>query len=236
MRINFLYELFQKIGYDHPLHPAVTHMPAGLVAGAFIFLVIGLIFKRRIILTTARHCIVLALIFLFPTTFLGYTDWMHYYNGVWSFPITIKIILTPVLLILLSVAIILGRSHEKSSMIRLVVYFLSLATVAVIGYYGSDLVYPKSINSSITDINQGKILYAANCGQCHPRGGNTANLAIPVVGSPTFKDSQTFTKFCRNPLRPDGSKGEMPAFTKEKISDQDLQQIYQYITKGFEQK
>ncbi|MCX5841172.1 MAG: hypothetical protein NTY16_06925 [Deltaproteobacteria bacterium] len=90
-----------------PLHPPAVHLPTGLVVGAFIFLLVTLIFKRRDYLTIAHQCIVLALISLFPATFLGFTDWLHFYAGVWSFPIKMKIVLTSTLLIFLTAAVIM---------------------------------------------------------------------------------------------------------------------------------
>ena len=88
------------------LHPPAAHIPIGLVVGAFIFLLVALIFKHRF-LTTAHQCIVLALIFLFPATFLGFTDWLHFYAGAWSFPIKMKIAMTGTLLIFLTAAVIM---------------------------------------------------------------------------------------------------------------------------------
>jgi uncharacterized membrane protein len=44
--MDFLYRFSESMGFDHPLHPALTHMPAGLVVGAFIFLLVALAFKR----------------------------------------------------------------------------------------------------------------------------------------------------------------------------------------------
>jgi hypothetical protein len=52
-----------------------------------------------------------------------------------------------------------------------------------------------------------------------------------VIGSLKLKDLDAFNKFNRNPVKADGSKGIMPAYPKEKISDQDMKQIYEYTVK-----
>ncbi|HVO65531.1 MAG TPA: c-type cytochrome [Syntrophales bacterium] len=234
--MEFLYQFLLKHYYDLPLHPPTTHMPTGLVVGAFFFLLVALIFKRRNFLTTAHHCIVLALIFLFPAAFLGFTDWQHFYAGVWSFNIKMKIALTGVLLIFLAAAVIVEIKKIGGPMIKFIIYLLCLIAVIGVGHFGGQMVFPQNSAASSGDIGQGEKLYAAHCGGCHPNGGNVINAQLPVVSSPQLKNFNTFIKFNRNPLRPDGSKGVMPAFPKEKISDQDLEQIYKYITKGLGKK
>jgi len=74
----------------------------------------------------------------------------------------------------------------------------------------------------------GASLYARHCGACHPNGGNKINPAIPLVGSSKTKSVAAFTAYNRNPLKADGSKGVMPAFPKDKISDQEMKLIYDY--------
>jgi len=207
-------------------------MPTGLVIGAFIFLLVGVIFKRANLLTTSHHCIILALIFLFPTTFLGFTDWQHFYAGVWSFPIKMKIILTGLLFIFLAMAVLMEIKKKGGLMSKSFVYFLCVVCVVGAGYFGSSLVYPETGLASPDQLQKGEKLYAENCASCHPGGGNVINPALPVVGSPTLKDLNTFTKFNRNPVKPDGSKGAMPAYPGEKISDEEMALIYQYVTKG----
>jgi len=43
---DFIYNSLSRIGYTHPLHPAVTHLTIGLVMGSFIFLIIGFVLKK----------------------------------------------------------------------------------------------------------------------------------------------------------------------------------------------
>ena len=235
--MEFLYQFLQKYDYTLPLHPPLTHMPTGLIVAAFFFLIVALIFKRSSLLATAHHCIVFALILFFPAVFLGFTDWYHFYAGVWLFPIKMKIVLTGALMIFLAAAVIVGIRKIGGPMTKFVLYLLCLVAVVGIGHYGGQLVFCQSSDAASSgDIGQGEMVYTANCRGCHPNGGNVINSTLPVVGSPQLKNPDTFTKFNRNPLRPDGSKGVMPAFPKEKISDQEMKQVYEYVTKGLKQK
>ena len=223
--------------YDLPLHPPLTHMPTGLVVGAFIFLLVALILKRGAFLKPAHYCIVLALIFFFPAVFLGFTDWWHFYAGVWTFPIKMKIVLSGALLIFLSAAVIVEIKNIGGAMSKFIIYFFCLIAVVGVGHFGGQMVFRQNSSAASSgDLRDGEKLYTANCGGCHPNGGNVINSALPVVGAPELKNLNTFIQFNRNPLRPDGSKGVMPAFPKEKISDQEMKQIYEYITKGLKQK
>ncbi len=234
--MEFLYQFLHKYGYDLPLHPPLTHMPTGLIVGAITFLLVALILKRRTFLKPAYYCIVLALIFFFPAAFLGFTDWSHFYAGVWTFPIKMKIVLTGVLLIFLSTAVVIEIKNIGGTMSKFVIYFFCLVAVVGVGHFGGQMVFAQKSATLSGDLRDGEKLYTANCGGCHPNGGNVINSALPVVGSPPLKNLNTFMQFNRNPLRPDGSKGVMPAFPKEKISDQEMKQVYEYITKGLRQK
>ncbi len=107
--IEFVYQTLARIGYLHPLHPPSIHLPMGLVIGGFVFGLAGWLLGRQALTQTARHCTVLALITLLPALLLGFMEWQYRYAGAWLFPIKMKLILSGVLLILLSVAVILGR-------------------------------------------------------------------------------------------------------------------------------
>jgi uncharacterized membrane protein len=230
-------QFLQKHDYTLPLHPPLTHLPTGLIVAAFLMLVVAIIFKRESFLITARHCIILAFIFFFPAVFLGFTDWYHFFTGAMIFPIKVKIVLSGALLVLLAAAVIVEIKRIGGPMIRLVIYLLCLVAVVRIEHYGGQIVFcGESSAASSGDVAKGEKLYIANCGGCHPNGGNAINSQFPVVGSPQLKSESAFTNFNRNPVRPDGSKGMMPAFPKEKISDQDMGYIYEYVTKGLKGK
>jgi mono/diheme cytochrome c family protein len=223
-----IYKFLEGMGIYHPLHPPFTHIPVGLVIGALIFILASVILRRPDMKKTAWHCFVLALIFAVPTTFLGVTDWQHFYASTWSNPIQIKVALTVVLFVLLLAGAILAPSKKTSYPLIILIYLLSSMTVAALGFYGAQLVYAAK-GPAGADFQQGEKLYAANCGACHPNGGNAISPDLPVLNSPQMKDPNTFIKFNRSPVKADGSRGIMPAFTKDKLSDDDLRQIYQYV-------
>ena len=74
----------------------------------------------------------------------------------------------------------------------------------------------------------GGALYKTHCGACHPQGGNIINPNMPVTGSVKMKSMAAFAAFNRNPVKADGSKGTMPAFSAERISNAEMKLIYEY--------
>lgn len=52
-----VYQFLEKIGYPHPIHPSKTHIPIGLLVGAFFFAWVAFLFRRPGLARTARHCI-----------------------------------------------------------------------------------------------------------------------------------------------------------------------------------
>jgi len=139
--IEFFYKILATIGYTHPVHAPTTHIPVGMVIGAFLFALGAYLFRRSNLALTARHCIMLALIALLPTALFGYIDWQHFYAGAWVFPIKMKIGLAVLLLILLVIAVSLGRKAEKVTRGVLLIYGLCLLNVTALGYFGGELVY-----------------------------------------------------------------------------------------------
>jgi mono/diheme cytochrome c family protein len=105
------------------------------------------------------------------------------------------------------------------------ILFLFIFTIAGCVIFGDAMIFPGSTALSAPD---GANLYAVHCGACHPQGGNKINPAMPVIGSAKMKSLAAFTAYNRNPLKADGSKGVMPAFPKDKISDQEMKLIYDY--------
>ena len=58
---DFIYEMLQKFGYTHPLHPTLTHLPIGLVLAAFVFGLIAIVFRKpllfQILGKRQKHCL-----------------------------------------------------------------------------------------------------------------------------------------------------------------------------------
>jgi uncharacterized membrane protein len=165
-----VYQILAKIGYTHPLHPTLTHLVMGLVMGAFIFVLIATFVRRESLARTAWHCIVLALIALLPTAVLGYADWQHRFAGDLIFPITMKLILAGLLLVLLVVATVMGFRSENWSRNIVTLYAVCLVVVIGIGYFGGELVYGKRAPTGVTEeglVSEGALVFNQSCSACH---------------------------------------------------------------------
>ena len=167
---EFIYQALAKIGYTHPIHPAITHVPVGLTIGGFVFDIAARFLKRPVLTQTARYCMVLALISILPTMFLGYLDWQHFYGGAWLFPIKMKLLLAGMLLIFLSTVVILGLKPERNSKFIILIYTFCLVMVLGLGYFGGELVYgSKTTKSDIAEgpVVEGARIFNERCSFCH---------------------------------------------------------------------
>ena len=167
---DFIYSILVKVGFNHPLHPTITHLPVGLVIAAFVFSLVALLFRKPALVRTARHCNILALISVFPTLLLGVMDWQHFYAGAWLFPVKMKFFLAGVVLILLFVTVSVAASTKEGSMKIVLLYGLCLMTVVGLGYFGGELVYGQKAPSGKPDdslIRQGAVVYNTSCSACH---------------------------------------------------------------------
>jgi uncharacterized membrane protein len=170
MMAAFFYQTLANIGYTHPLHPAITHVPLGLVIGAFVFGLVAWLFKRQVLFQTARHCIILALIALLPTLVLGYLDWQYFYAGAWVFPIKMKYALGGLLLILLTLAVRLGRQANTLNRHVVTMYTLCLLNAVAIGYFGGELVYGGKVTLEGLEeglVREGAAIFNQDCSFCH---------------------------------------------------------------------
>ncbi|MCL4501734.1 MAG: c-type cytochrome [Deltaproteobacteria bacterium] len=227
--MEMIYSFFEKIGYTHPLHPPLTHMPTGLVAGALVLAILGCRYNRTDLSLAARYSLILALIFAIPSIITGYMDWQHYYGGAWVLAIKIKIICSVLLVVLLALGLYISRKSDVCAKSFLPIYFLYFATVTVLGYFGGGLVVGAKMAKIPAEYQAGEKIYASNCVSCHPNGGNTINPSLPLVGSPQLKDADTFLAFNRNPQKPPGPKRLMPAVSEKRVTDQQMKELYLYI-------
>ena len=235
---EFFYKILATIGYTHPIHAPTTHIPVGMVIGAFIFGVVSLKFRKEKLARTANHCIALALLALVPTVIVGIMDWQHYYAGAWLFPIKMKLPLAGLLLILLVFAFSAGYKAETITKQALIIYALCLLNVTALGYFGGELVYggrvPGKVSDATTvttdaDIEAGATLYNQTCSACHPSGGNSIKKNLPLKTAPQLVTFDTFLAYIRSPKARDGSTTIMPPFPADKLSGENAQKIYQYI-------
>ncbi len=139
--IDGIYQLLAKVGFTDPLHAPITHIPIGLVIGAFCFFYVAVIFSRKNLYLTARHVSILAFIFVFPTILFGVMDWLHFFKGALIPPIKMKMILASCVLVLLAAGIILGSELRVRSAPMMVIYALAVVCVVGLGWFGARLVY-----------------------------------------------------------------------------------------------
>ena len=167
---EFIYQTLTNFGYNHPIHPTLTHVPIGMVMGAFIFVLIAVITRKKNLAQTARHCSVLALIAAIPTALLGLMDWQHFYGGALLFPIKMKLILAGILIVFLTLAVIFGFFGETFSKLVISLYVLCLFSVIGLGYFGGELVYgTKTPAAEVAEgpAAEGAMVFQQNCSACH---------------------------------------------------------------------
>jgi len=227
--LDQIYDTLARIGYSHPLHPAVTHIPVGLVIGAFIFSLAAWIFNRDSLSRTAKHCIILALLAVPPAAMFGLMDWRHFYAGAMLPPIRIKMVLAAILIILLLVAWLASRKENRIMRRLIVVYGMCLVTVMALGFFGGELVYgvragsAASIDSPL--VRRGADIFGQRCSVCHYAEKNEAKIGpgfkglfqkdrLPVSKKPLSDDaiiSQLRSPIDKMPPFPDLSQEQIQA-------------------------
>jgi uncharacterized membrane protein len=224
--IRTFYQFVDKLGFSHPIHAIIVHLPIGFIVGAFIFGSIAFLFNRERLALSARDCTILATLFYFPVVLFGFTDWVHYYGAAWLPAIKTKIILSGILLVLLLATLYLELVGKKNSKWALqLTYTGSLIAVVLIGWNGANLIYGTDPQSILQPYKTGYMVFLNECNSCHPQGGNTMDKTKPLSNSPELKDLDTFISFLRK-------SGEiMPSFPAQKIPDHEAEELYQYITK-----
>ncbi len=227
--LDTFYDWLDRLGYLHPIHPAMTHMPIGLVVGAFFLGWIGLAAQRPKLMAASYPVLIIAFVFWFPTVLFGYLDWQRYYAGAMLQPIVIKMVLAGVLFVLLGTGVFLVARGDPEPNFMVLIYTLCLATVTALGYYGGQLVYTGATPSGPVAYRSGEKIFDANCSGCHAHGGNSITPNLPLRSAPQLTDPAQFIAFLRTPKAPDGRPGIMPAFPTERLDDRDAKALYDYI-------
>ena len=138
--VEGIYSFLKAVGFTHPLHPMLTHIPMGMIIGMVVFSLMGRILKNDDLTQTAFYCSVLALVAIGPVIVAGILDWLHLQQGEWNKYIIAKMILAAILTILLGVSVILKQKGASPSKM-LLFYFLCLACAGGLGFSGGQLVY-----------------------------------------------------------------------------------------------
>ena len=138
--IESLYNLLAMLGFTHPLHPIVVHIPMGMVFGAVAFSLASFVWTNKHFEQTAYHCTLLALIAVIPVYIAGVLDWQHVFAGDWSKWIVIKMTLGVVLTVVLAFSV--QQKHQGASKKKLLgIYLLGLAICGGLGYSGGELLF-----------------------------------------------------------------------------------------------
>jgi uncharacterized membrane protein len=223
--ISVFYQIVgQVLYYPHPIHPTMVHLPIGLVFGAFLFLLVSLVFRKPNLAQAARMMVALAFISWFFTVFFGLIDWRYRYGGAWLFFFKAKMVLSIVLFSILALLLILRRRLEERRKTFLALYALGFLTVIGLGFFGGQLTYSGETPSAPEIYKPGEWQYQAHCSACHPCGGNVIDTHRPVYHSPLTKNPQTFKVWVRQPASP------MPAFTPTMLTDKEIRDLFDYIS------
>jgi uncharacterized membrane protein len=137
---NFIYSTMEMIGFTHPLHPALTHIPMGMVIGCFFFGLAAFFTENKTYLRTALHCTIVGLVFILPTVIAGVLDWQHFYSSTLSIFIIMKFILATALTVLWAYSAWVNLNGGSTKQL-LILYALCLACAGGLGFSGGELVY-----------------------------------------------------------------------------------------------
>jgi uncharacterized membrane protein len=138
--VENLYSFLSTVGFTHPLHPMLTHVPMGMIIGMIVFATLGLLWQDKNFDQTAFYCSVLALVAILPVIGAGILDWLHFQQAAWNVYIIVKMILGGILTVLLVFSVVLKRRGMPPGRMWLL-YLLCLACAGGLGYSGGELVY-----------------------------------------------------------------------------------------------
>lgn len=139
--IDFIYQTLASVGFRHPLHPAMTHIPMGMIMGGFLFALTAAVLNKGELAKAGHYCYTLALIFVVPTMLLGFMDWQYKFDGEWSNLILAKFVLAFLLTVMLVVAFKVGRDERTGMKRKLIVYAVCLVIATGLGFTGGELQY-----------------------------------------------------------------------------------------------
>lgn len=216
--LDTLYQMVDNLGYAHPLHPPLTHLPLGLITGAFFFGAGAVLRKRTDLAMTAHYCTVLALLGFLPTVLFGYSDWQYYYRGAMLYEIKAKIILAVALFLALVLALFPRRKERDTFRLTFAAYALCFVLVSGLGYLGGEIVFkgggPQA--ASVSSLSgEGEKIFMQNCSACH-RTDSTEDKFGPSMKGLFKRDTMVSTgqpvndETVRRQIQT--PEGEMPPF------------------------
>ena len=227
--INAIYHFLESLGYQHPLHPVLVHLPIGLNIGALLLSLAARILHKPELQRSAYHALVIVCFFAFLALGMGYLDWQHYFNGTWLWPIRVKLLIALPYTALMTLGVFIGYRYGPQAKALLPIYAIGFFSVMSLGYLGGELTFTGRTPAATEPLAEGQSLFEANCSSCHPSGGNRFTPSKPLLSAWQLASLETFKTHVRNPKLAGGDQSIMPAFTSDKLSDTDLAKLYLYI-------
>jgi len=232
---NILYDLLGLVGYSHPVHPVLVHVPTGMSIGAFCCALWAIATGQASYRTTAYRMIVFALIFASLAIPVGLMDWQRFYGGAFIFEIKMKLALASLYFIVVAAAVAIGRKHLDSPALP-ALFSVGLFAVMGLGFFGGQLVYQGFTPEAPEQFKVGRHSFESHCSGCHRRGENIIVPDLPLRNAPQLDNFNEFINFIRDPKMPDGSPGPMPQFSAKTISDEEAKELYDYLYFAFKEQ
>ena len=138
--IEALYNFLAILGFHHPIHPIVVHIPMGMVVGSVAFSLADMKWQEKNFAQTAYHCILFALIAVIPVYIAGLLDWQQVFGGDVNKWIVIKLILGAVLTVFLFITV-RQKQNGAPQKKMLIFYLVNLAICGGLGFSGGELLY-----------------------------------------------------------------------------------------------
>jgi uncharacterized membrane protein len=139
--IDSVYHFLEGIGFNHPLHPGLTHLPMGMVMGGFTFILVYALLKKPEFLTAATYCMGLGFLGIFPTVLLGVMDWQYRFAGTWSALIILKMIVAVGLTAMMLAALKFSLGNPVRPLKLVGVYLACLLLAIGLGFMGGEIQY-----------------------------------------------------------------------------------------------
>jgi uncharacterized membrane protein len=176
-----LKDFLQGKWLGHPLHPALVHLPVGLLTAALLFDVLSRVgVGGNAMVQTSFYCIALGLLVALLAAPAGLADWLDiksdkpaYNIGLWHMGLNV--------LVVVSWAINLGlrwdnfRSQDKVDAGPVVFSIFGTALLIISGYLGSLMVFDQGIGIARMSKRKWRKLAVAGGANVPPESGGGAS-------------------------------------------------------------
>lgn len=132
----------------HP-HPMTVHFPIVFLLADPLFVFLFLLTGNRNFETTAFHCLACAIVGLIAAMATGFFTWWYNYMAKKMGPITIKITLSVIALIVAVILFVWRRNvpqvitaDDGANLLFLVLSFAFIPLTSIVGWFGATLTFP----------------------------------------------------------------------------------------------